>query len=301
MSRSGTPDPAKERDAHSDFSISVHRLLNEKGYPFHFAVLQHLRSLAEEERVRWVPEVAEFPVELRGEPTHIDIVLSSMDAPIQFVVECKRANPAFSHWCFFRTPAMRHRPGAGAIVVEKLQRSSGQGSVPIYADGARIAYASTTYGVALEARAPNATGDTTTGRGKGAIEEAIAQVFRGLNGLVDYCTIDTGQRKSLERRFFAPVIVTTAKLWTSDADLTGADLTTGEFDPARATLTPCNFLIFQYHLSPKLKHQHPTREFTGKRLGDALDRHYVRSVLIVNATALEPFLRFLTDTIDLDA
>lgn len=56
------------------------------------------------DRWAWALEGVEIPVEVRGEPTHVDFLLKHRFDPAYLVGECKRANPKLSNWCFFKAP-----------------------------------------------------------------------------------------------------------------------------------------------------------------------------------------------------
>jgi hypothetical protein len=284
-------------DKNAQFSSFVNQLLNEEGHPFQYAVLKHVRALYESQKSRWIDEVGEFPVFLRGDETHIDLVLKLVDAPVWLIVECKRVNPAYGNWCFFRTPPMRRDAESRNLLAEKIESAPSPATRRMRADGARVGYSADVYGLALEAKKSETQGNTRK-QGREAFKDALAQVFRGLNGFVDFCCTDVAQRKTLNRRYFMPVIVTTANLWASDADLTLADLTTGRVEADRSLLLPKQSIIYQHHVSPSLKHTAPDTEFVGDSLGEVLDRRYVRTVLVTTALGLERGLSALATALD---
>lgn len=89
--------------------------LNEHGYSFQQSVLKLAQDLIEQGKSSWVFQVGEFPVEVRDKGTHVDFVLQrvlKMDSRIKhkdeqttlMIAECKRANPAYSNWCFAKSP-----------------------------------------------------------------------------------------------------------------------------------------------------------------------------------------------------
>ena len=83
------------------------KVLNRHGYGFQYRVMQEAQSLFEAARSRWVFEVAEFPVAVRGRDTHIHFILRHGDRSMYMIAECKRVNPALSNWCFARAPFTR--------------------------------------------------------------------------------------------------------------------------------------------------------------------------------------------------
>jgi hypothetical protein len=87
-----------------------------------------------------------------------------------------------------------------------------------------------------------------------------------------------------------PVIFTTATLWTSDVDLSAADLRTGNVAPDVGSLTSQPWLWVNYNQSPALKHSLATQADFG-HMEDALEIEYTRSIAIVNAQGIEDFFQ----------
>jgi hypothetical protein len=84
------------------------KALNRHGYPFHYRTLKEAADASDiHRRSGWLLQVAEFPVEVQGERTKIDYILQWQGEPKFLVVECKRANPALSHWCFAKATFVR--------------------------------------------------------------------------------------------------------------------------------------------------------------------------------------------------
>src|SRR4051794_24785279 len=105
----------------AELSRAFHQQLNEQGYAFHYAVIAEADNQHRLQRSRWALEAVEFPVEVRGRDTRVDIVLRHTRPATQayMIVECKRANPAFSNWVFVRAPYVRRDPEQG-IVLQRL-------------------------------------------------------------------------------------------------------------------------------------------------------------------------------------
>jgi hypothetical protein len=132
------------------------------------------------------------------------------------------------------------------------------------------------------------TGDQP-GPGRGAIEEAAAQVLRGVNGMVNCLAFNPKLLGDQRRSDLLPVIFTTARIWTSDVDLSSANLTKGQIDMTGKPLTERPWVFFQYHLSPGLKHTSSPSE-RADALGDLMEHEYVRTVAVVSAAGIEKFL-----------
>ena len=84
-------------------------ILNRHGYGFQYAVLKQAHILADSRDSSWRFIASEFPVRVQGFDTRIDFILKRatdniFDQHFFLIAECKRANPAYSNWCFARAP-----------------------------------------------------------------------------------------------------------------------------------------------------------------------------------------------------
>lgn len=134
--------------------------------------------------------------------------------------------------------------------------------------------------------------------GRGALKDATAQVFRGMNGFVAFAMdrLKEGNRSLFTKdgtgrtyAAFMPVIFTTARLLVSSVDLSKADLQSGNVDVGGLQLEEKNWLLYQYAQSPDLKHSY---RISSERhdIADMLYFDYTRTVLIVNAAGIQDFL-----------
>jgi hypothetical protein len=281
-------DPGNARDS-TEGPAGFHKLLNQHGHGFHFAVLREVQRLFEEHQSRWVFEVAEFPVSVRGVDTRVDFVLRHPDRPFYIVGECKRANPALAHWCFVRAPYTRRDHRQEGIYVDRLSWSDTRGMNSV--EVADIAYTSDAYHVALEART-GALGDAV-GRGRGEIDEAATQVLRGVNGLIE--AFARAKMPANDEKFLIPVVFTTASLWTTDADLAAADLRTGNLREDQVGLLPKLWVAYQFATSESLKHEVARRSRLHPDLSKTLASEYVRTVQFVAPDGIPGFLRYLSN------
>src|SRR5215213_2175879 len=84
--------------------------LRKNGFGFQYAVVKKVNELYRNGSA-FIPEVVEFPTAIQGKDTRIDLILSrtpnhtSGYNPFIIIAECKRANPAWSRWCFVQTPS----------------------------------------------------------------------------------------------------------------------------------------------------------------------------------------------------
>jgi hypothetical protein len=280
--------------------------LNEHGYGFQYAVLNKVKELHNQERSAFSVQASEFPVAVGPDDKHntkIDFVglrlaklppgTDEQGAPIIFLLaECKRANPAYSDWCFIRAPFTRNTGLANSLVLEA-------GVINQYHPGLltrAIQYPCQTtnffhVGVAIKTdKKGNKHGDI----GNDAIEGAASQSMRGLNGFVNFIKRKTSIIGHNQPYYLFPVIFTTAGLWTSDADLSKADLESGDIDPAvLGALRPCDWLFYEYNQSPTLKHSVPNVESQAS-VGECLQQDYVRTIAIVSWRNIEQFMIWLS-------
>lgn len=272
--------------------------LNRHGHPFQYAVLQRARSLADSEASDWMFQVSEFPVATRGGETRIDFVLSRgahwvEDVAIThyLVAECKRVNPAFSDWLFARAPIVRRNETSSPIVFEQVLRLDRELFATAVEMMPRANVSRVSYHVGHEVKGA-AKGDPC-GSARGAIEEAAGQVIKGVNGLVDFLSRNRSLVSEGEHRGITiwPVIFTTARLWVSEVDLSTTDISSGVVS-LEGDVAPkqADWLWYQYHQSPGLRHQVPRHEGRSRDLGGFLNLDYARSVAIVNASGVDEFL-----------
>jgi hypothetical protein len=266
----------------------LEKVLNTHGFGFHYATLKRAVDAYEKTRQGWFFNVAEFPVEARGNGTRIDFVLrkSGSGAPYFLVAECKRANPSLSDWCFVRAPYWyRGEPIVPQLVLEHISFAS-PGMPSSFGFGYHCV--AEAFGIAIELRSTRE--GEKHGAGRGAIEEAAAQVLRGLNGFINNVAGNQSILGEQKLAVFLPVVFTTAKLWVCDAKLEQADLLTGNIDLSSSTLRPARWVAFHYPVSPGLKHSVIPRK-SGQHLWETYVAEHLRTICVVGADAIEEFLQ----------
>lgn len=270
-------------------SAHLRKVLNTHGYGFHYAVVRRAKDLFSSDRSGWKFDAVEIPVIAQNQATHIDFVLRSKSDRTLLVGECKRADPAKSNWCFATSPYTRRDASDGEVIIDHLQFQ------PYRTIIHKPHYAYTQRGIfhlGFELRSPQ-KGDGS-GRSS-AIDEAITQVLRGTSGLIDHYSSDSREltnpmnEKAVR---FLPAIFTTARIWITDANLSQADLTTGDFDKDSIQAQEADWIWFNYNRSPKIK---PTLnlERAGGMLSDLsvdLRHQFTRSVAIVSTSGIDAFL-----------
>lgn len=200
--------------------------LNAHGFGFQYSVLRRIDDLQRDHRAAWLADVSEFPVENSAGGTRIDFVLRHRTGRVQLVCECKRANPAFANWFFATTPFLARKEAAHTCNAERLRHFHGE----IRAEGTSVDVIPDGYQVAIEVKSQE-KGDSAPTTGRSAIEDAVSQVLRGLNGLVQFYARMPSLLDSSKPTFLFPVVFTTAAIWTTSAKLDNADLVTGKIEP----------------------------------------------------------------------
>jgi hypothetical protein len=256
--------------------------LNRHGYSFQYSVIKFADKLFSSRSSPWHSPLLEFPVEVQGYGTRIDVILKHREKPFFLLVETKRANPALSNWCFLKAPY----PGnslANRVVVERFYRDDPGRYTTL--DTIDIAGEVCHLGIEVKSSQKGDPG----GRGRGAIEGAATQVLRGLNGMIEFLSTNLQIINKYKCITLLPVIVTTADLYFSSADISNAELSSGEVDLSEKVLIKKEWLIYNYNQSPGLKHSVPSAKRHDK-FDDILSEQFVRSIPIVNPTGLIKFL-----------
>lgn len=270
------------------------KVLNSHGFGFQYAVVKAAENLYKEKKSVWLFEVAEFPVEVQGTGTHIDFILSRKQLdfpnnnPCLLLAECKRVNPALSNWCFVRAPYTKSTGLSNCLILEGIGENESIIGQPIFSS-ARIIPTSTDNFFHIDFEIKSDEIGDPSGKGRGSIKEATAQVLRGLNGFVEFSKKNYFWLIENKNTYFLPVIFTTAQLWTSDCDLSLANLEKGNIDLKSANFTQRPWLYFQYNQSPSLKHSflRPNGTFD---LSTIMEFEYTRTIAVVNQSGIEEFL-----------
>jgi hypothetical protein len=140
--------------------------------------------------------------------THVDIVLRGSSGLV--VIECKRANPAFSRWGFSRsqfrstsTSELKQVRLDSLVWDEASRRMGVRRFDPEWTDDQ--------FHVGLEIKT-NDKGDADRA-GRGALDEAVTQAVRGANGVInEVIRRDTNAFGLQTRVTVVPAVVTTARL-----------------------------------------------------------------------------------------
>ncbi len=276
-------------------------VLDSHGYGFQYSVIRFADTLYKTSKSGWHFVWAEFPVSVQAKEgqskdTKIDLVLQNGRLPYYMLGECKKVNPALCQWCFARAPYTHPNPNNLKLLFEAIDVISLD---QVAAIDPKRPYrlissifptrAGNIFHVGVELKS-NKKGDAQGSSGRGAIEDAIGQILRGVNGMVEYFTTHQQSLQPGYKVVLVPVIFTTANLWISEVDLGSADLGTGSIAVDTASLKPAPWLWLNYNQSPGLKHSLAGQEqYHG--MDDMLEAEFTRSIAIVNALGIEDFLR----------
>lgn len=299
--------PTSDEQRKQDVSRALQDVLNSHGHTFQHAVIRRVHQLVTGKYRSWTFQAIEVPVEVRGVGTRIDFVLErdrsvygGRETVYYMVAECKRANPAFSNWCFVRAPYATAKSKDGWIILDRARYFGADVIYPEWSEQYVGAEHYPAYHIATELKGkekgdPNPPKDFARGQG---IEDALTQVLRGVNGLIElvqqYPSLFTEKKDTIT---YLPVIFTTARLWVSDVDLGAGDLLTGNIDLSNSGLTERQWLLFHYNVSPGIKHTlYPASQLAASNgaasdeLSSIIEREFIRSVPIVSASGIEDFL-----------
>jgi hypothetical protein len=133
--------------------------------------------------------------------------------------------------------------------------------------------------------------------GRNAINDATTQVLRASSGLINYVLnsgngtvlsdISPSAQQSQLALSFLPVIFTTAEIWTTEADISAADLRTGNLENVECEQK--DWIWFNHNRSARLRHDLDWSP--PKDLRDAIMAEFTRSVAVVTPKGIESFFK----------
>jgi hypothetical protein len=266
-------------------SNSLQKVLNKHGYNFQYAVLRRFFELNKSPDNIWKFEAAEFPVSTKGKSTHIDFILFNQREDICLIGECKRVNPAFA-WCFAKAPYTWRNSNSSELFFDQIVVSPPNiiKSQPHFALSTSPIL---NLGLVLKTNKPGECNSS----GREDIDNAVAQVLRGSNGLINHLFINNSTFPYISKYLlFFPVIFTTAPLWITNADLGTADITTGELSDGTIEVKKVDWLFYNYHRSLDLHHDFKW-ECYENNLSKELKNEFARSIAIVNPNGFDNFMK----------
>ena len=279
-----TPDnlTPEELERQRRFEIA----LNRHGYAFQHSILSRVKALREQNLTDWFFEAAEFPVEVRGEGTRIDLLLSSSGYYYWLLAECKRVNPAFADWVFFRAPHMHAGREDDRFVAEQITADGSSGGIELRTV---TTFRDRACHVAIQVKTKK-DGDPAGGSGR-EIEDAAGQVLKGAGGTADFLGRSKQMFRGRPSVTLVPVIFTTADLYIAPLDPGDVDPVSGEVRPNSLRPVAVPYLFYQYHVSPGIKHGLPERKAPPAEPYGVLLLEFMRTITVVNAAGIDTFLR----------
>lgn len=272
--------------------------LNQHGYAFQHRVIHEALSPDPDGRgfTPWALLGTEVPVSGAERPTRIDFVLDrrqSFQSLRLLVAECKRVNPAFGTWCFTRSPYPRPEWIGEQVAVEFMKWEQEGPPHLRLKTGISRHRSERTYDISFELKSSRPGDAHPVSSDRDAIEAACTQVLRGLNGLMSALGRDEAYSSFVARQnlvSLVPVVFTTAKLVTADADLRETDIESGELR-SLPSVRPIDWLYLQYAQTPQIRHSLLSGAAERDDFDDLVASSYVRSVVIVGPKGIRPFLQ----------
>ena len=272
-------------------SKEFRKVLNKHGHGFQYAVLSLADQMYSKGITGWIFNSAEFPVVAGNETTHIDFLLNTPSNRTYLVAECKRVDPALGHWCFAKAPYTWRQLTPPYVVFDQFMFS------PAELPKIVLCTSTTTFGtyhLGLELKT-HQKGDGEFHGGKSTISQAVTQVLRGTSGLINYLAESkhgSSQQQQLIR--FIPAIFTTANLWVTEADLSSAELSTGDLPMDAVNLKKVAWIWYTHNRSPALQNNY--EKYRDPSVSRALKYEFERSIAMVSSDGIEKFLGFDLET-----
>jgi len=265
-----------------EVSQLLKKSLDFHGHSFHYAVMKKLEELGNAQ-TPWGNFLTEFPVQNKGQNSHIDFVLGSVDRNTFLIAECKRVDPAKGNWCFVKTPYFWKNDQF--IQLDKIEGTTATGLTT-----SRTVMDVHPYNLGFEVKTDQ-KGDGIGSSDKSPINAAITQALRNTSGFINYCFEKlrwTNTNQQLIYRFI-PVIFTTANLWVSDVDIGKSNLSDGKLPNDLVNAKKVDWIWFNQNRPDTLS---PDLFLLGKQNYPVSYEYYkfLRSVAIVGSSGVESFL-----------
>ena len=257
----------------------------------------------------WRVDSTNYPVEfpppngpVRGRESTLDIRASRQvgDIRLSLLIECKKNNPHFVNWVFFRKTDELQSEG---FIVSQVQNIPRVAPAEGWDTNASIRRLTTSFIVADEARETRGsylplknTGDKTK-TSNAAIQDAAYQVSLAKQAIAhedEHVSRRLGGRTSAvpltwQTKQYFPTIVTTARLYLCSFDPKDVNGATGEIAAANASISEQKALVFEYPL-PRYLQSNPAD--IASTYGEGLANLFMRlHILIVQSEHFPEFLR----------
>ncbi len=293
MKEEPTSDELPDQDVRATrASANFQKILDQHGYSFQEAVSARAEELRRVKKSVWTLFGTELPVYCQNQTTHVDLVLRGQENPSRrggyfLIGECKRVNPVKGHWCFAKSKYTWFGHRNSQAQFEQI-RHFGPSQF-----GASTKSAHTdrgVYNLGLEVKTGD-VGDPAGHKTGPAINEAVGQVLKSTSGFINYSALDTGVLELDTPVIFIPAIFTTARLFTTEAELGTASLDNGLLPPGAVQVKEEDWLFFNVNRSTDFRHDVPFdyRDSAEKHLSRQF-REFTRTIVIVGPKGIDKFL-----------
>lgn len=279
-----------------DIDAGARKSLNTHGHSFAQALVHRLAQLRRGTTLcpyRFL--IAEYPVEIHGQHTAIDLILENVRVqPNQVVIgECKRVDPKVGRWIFARTPFTRAGDASNSAFVSGAFWATNAPGIKVQERTYRVPCADP-YHLGFEQRT-NRHGDGVGHDGK-TIEQAVKQVFQGTAGLLQTLGADPDLLLRYEEPLLLiPVIFTTAEIFVVEDDISTADLASGDLDAVSTVQEP--WIWYQANLSrnlrPALQPSRPPMAPRETSLERTVVHRHTRAAMIVSLADPKNLFEFI--------
>ncbi len=293
-------DDARTDDPQNDDEWTIHAL------NIHGTFFERWCERVVAESAPWRLHSTQYPVEypppngpLRGKESTLDIRAECRvrDNVLTLIIECKKNNPGFVDWVFFKKhPATPARFIGYAIDTVPMRPPA---PAPAWQIQSSTFSGTTTLPVASEARETRGSyqayrghRDEKTKTANSAITQAATQVALATRAIVAEELEHTEALRQanasplapFRRQMVLPVIVTTANLRVCEFDPSQIDSRTGEIAYSDVRLEPVPALVYEYPL-PRLFQSGPAN--LAAAIQEKLIDVFVRmSILVIHSDAL---------------
>jgi hypothetical protein len=256
----------------------------------------------------WTLDSVNYPVEfppangpMRGKESALDIRASRIagEQHLCLLIECKKNNPEFVDWVFFKKPNERT---TNSFIVSQVENTPHPSPAQGWSTVSSVRHLTSSYLITDEARETRSNyldlknSGNKTKTSNAAIQDAAYQVTLAKQAVVhedaDVCRrlsgLSAGAFPPWKQKIYFPTIVTTARLFACTFDSKAVNPTTGEIQAADASIVECNTLVFEYSLPRHLQFA-PLRVTDGYREG-LVDLFTRQHILVVQSQFFPTFL-----------
>lgn len=282
----------------AELSELLFNALNEQGYLFQEACEHALRN--NEGATGWEVRASEYPVSLEGQDTRVDIVVRSKtpsSPELYALVECKRADPTYIYW-LFGSPGLPFGNALCSTFGLECREIKSDQPYRVSRLLTRLHFELNTYGPVnwLEAK----RGSTRRSSSPQNIENAFAQVLRGVAGFAQEQHDQRRKSRALFKTFFIPIVVTTASLYVAYYELRDIDLSTGKISKDKVSFgsreqpaEEVQWVLVDYGIGENVTPKPIPENYHGVDPGE-LQKYKTRSIFVANSNSIRLFFSKLS-------